>query len=182
MIMEKITDAKVREKYIHKLKEIFLFRYLNEKALSTLGEHVEFLHSSAEEPIVNEGEKSPYLFVVMEGSVNVSTGSGEKNVYLCCLGAGEVFGEAGVFLKMPRTATVTSADESVVMQLHRDQFVEFVRRRPRAGNTVLLVMIHSLLRKLRDTNQELAFERKLDSGQDDVDAMIAGFMQDGDED
>ena len=179
--MDKITDSTTRQQLIEKLKDIFLFRYLNDNARATLGEHVDFFKLQQEELIVTEGEKSPYFFVVMEGSVNVTTGSDEKTVFLGCLGAGEVFGEAAVFLKMPRTATVSSADETIIMQLHRDQFVEFVRRLPRAGNTVLLVMIHSLLRKLRDTNQELAFERKLDSDQGDIDAMIAGFM-DGDED
>lgn len=175
--MTTITDTDTRSRLIDGLGSIFLFRYLNDSALSSLGEFVEFFEYDPGEVIVQEGEKTPYMYIVMDCSVNVFAGEADHEVYICCLGSGEVFGEAGVFLKMRRTASVKSADESVIMRLRRESFVKFVRSQPRAANTVLLVMVHSLLRKLRDTNQELAFERKLDSDQGDIDAMIEGFLQ-----
>ena len=36
-----------------------------------------------------------------------------------------------------------------------------------------MLIIYSLLRKLRAANQELAFERRADIHQDDVDALVA---------
>ncbi|AFG37387.1 cyclic nucleotide-binding domain-containing protein [Spirochaeta africana] len=179
--MKAINEASRRQTLVEGLGSIFLFRYLSDTARRNLGEFVEFFDVAPGETIVQEGEKTPYLYTVIDGSVNVVTGDDSKEVYLCCLGSGEVFGEAGVFLKMRRTASVRAADNAVIMRLQRDQFVQFVRKQPRAANTILLVMVHSLLRKLRDTNQELAFERKLDSDQGDIDAMIAGFLQNGDE-
>jgi CRP/FNR family cyclic AMP-dependent transcriptional regulator len=40
-----------------------------------------------------------------------------------------------------------------------------------------MVIIYGLLRKLREANQELAFERKSDVGQDDIDDLVADFMK-----
>lgn len=179
--MKLINDTTEKNRIIEDLNSIFLFRYLNEQALQTLGEFIEVFQTEPGETIVEEGTKSPYMYIVLDGNVNVFAGEEDKEVYICCLGSGEVFGEAGVFLKMRRTASVRSADEALILRLHRDQFVQFVRKMPRAANTVLLIMVHSLLRKLRDTNQELAFERKLDSGQDDIDSMIAGFLNNEDD-
>ncbi|MFW5801110.1 MAG: cyclic nucleotide-binding domain-containing protein [Spirochaeta sp.] len=179
--MKSIHDTSQRNALVERLGSIFLFRYLSRTARNSLGEFVEFFMVDPDETIVQEGEISPHLYTVLEGSVNVVTGHSDKEVFLCCLGAGEVFGEAGVFMKMKRTASVRAADSVIIMRINRDQFVQFVRKHPRAANTVLLVMVHSLLRKLRDTNQELAFERKLDSDQGDIDAMIAGFLQNGDD-
>jgi hypothetical protein len=38
-----------------------------------------------------------------------------------------------------------------------------------------MVVIYSLLNKLRDANQELAFERRVDVGQADVDSIVSEF-------
>jgi hypothetical protein len=38
------------------------------------------------------------------------------------------------------------------------------------------MIIYGLLRKLREANQELAFERRFDSDQSDIDALIAETM------
>lgn len=179
--MRTIQNEAQRTELVQRLNTIFLFRYLTDSARDTLGQFVSFYETEPGETIVQEGDKSPYMYVVMDGSVNVFAGDETKEVFLCCLGAGEVFGEAGVFLKMKRTASVKAADEAIIMQLHRDAFVKFVRKKPRAANTVLLVIVHSLLRKLHGTNQELAFERKMDYEQSDIDAMIDGFLNNGDE-
>ena len=38
---------------------------------------------------------------------------------------------------------------------------------------MLMIIIYSLLKKLRDANQELAFERKSDIDQNDIDSLVA---------
>jgi len=54
----------------------------------------------------------------------------------------------------------------------------FIRSKPAGGNKLLLVIIYSLLRKLRAANQELAYERKADMDQADVDSLMADMLGD----
>ncbi len=42
---------------------------------------------------------------------------------------------------------------------------------------MLLIIIYGLLRKLRESNQELAFERKSVIAQDDIDDIVESFMK-----
>jgi hypothetical protein len=54
--------------------------------------------------------------------------------------------------------------------------VKFIRTSPAAGNKILMVIIHGLLRKLKMVNHELAFERKSDMDQDDIDQLVANIF------
>ena len=76
-------------------------------------------------------------------------------------------------MKLKRTADVIAAEDTVLLRIQRPEMMEFIRDYPRAGNKILMLIIYSLLRKLRAANQELAFERRADIHQDDVDALVA---------
>jgi hypothetical protein len=41
-----------------------------------------------------------------------------------------------------------------------------------------MIIIYGLLRKLRETNQELAYERKADMGQEDIDDLVESLLKD----
>jgi CRP/FNR family cyclic AMP-dependent transcriptional regulator len=41
---------------------------------------------------------------------------------------------------------------------------------------MLMLIIYSLIKKLRDANQEIAFERKSDISQEDIDTIISDFV------
>jgi len=53
---------------------------------------------------------------------------------------------------------------------------KFIKDYPRSGNKILMLIIYSLLKKLKEVNQELAYERKSDADQDDIDSIIQNFM------
>ena len=106
----------------------------------------------------------------------MSLGSGDKEVYMNSLGPGEVFGEAGLFMSVPRTATVRVEDSATIVRINRSEFAGFLKRHPVAGNKMLIVFIYGLLRKLKLADQELAYERKSDLSQDDVDSMVSSLF------
>ena len=64
------------------------------------------------------------------------------------------------------------------MRVHRTVLAGFLKRHAEAGNKILLVIIFGLLRKLKLADQELAFERKSDMSQADIDAMVDGLFGD----
>lgn len=170
-------DPAKRAEYLRRMKDVILFRYLDEKMLEGILEISGIESYDEQSRIIQEGETDPHFYVVLEGSVTVSVQepSGE-DVYICTIGEGDVFGEAGIFLKSKRTANVTAVSESVLLKLHRERFLEFIKNQPAAGIRMLMIIIYSLLRKLREANQELAFERKADLNQDDIDSFIDGIL------
>ena len=166
-----------------KAAAITTFKYLSHEELDFLLDKATILRCNKQESIVKEDEISPYFFAILSGTVNVSVDEASldgslRSVYICTLGAGDVFGEAGIFIKVKRTATVIADDEATLLRLHRDDISAFIRGKPKGGNKLLLVVIYSLLRKLRAANQELAFERKSDMDQSDVDNLLAEMLGD----
>lgn len=167
--MKTLTDT---ASLIDPVRGIVTFRFLGDAELLDLIAHSEALELEEGEVIVEEGELSPFFFGIAEGTVSVSVGEEDKKVYVNSLGAGDVFGEAGIFMKVPRTATVTAQEKTIILRMHRTELAGFLKRHAEAGNKILLVLIYGLLRKLKLADQELAYERKSDMVQEDVDAMV----------
>ena len=171
--MKTIVD---RSSLAQAARGIVTFRFFEETEMLYLLEHSEALEFEEGEIVVAEGEVSPFFYGIAEGTVSVSLGEEGKEVYVNSLGAGDVFGEAGLFMSVPRTATVRAQSRAVIVRIHRSELAGFLKRYPAAGNKMLIVFIYGLLRKLKLADQELAYERKSDMAQEDVDAMVANIF------
>ena len=79
-------------------------------------------------------------------------------------------------MKVKRTASVTSSTKTTVFRIERTQMLKFIKENPSAGNKFFMVMIYGLLKKLKETNRELAYERKADVDQDDIDALVNDLL------
>ncbi len=162
-----------KEDYRDRFAEVLLFRALSPEARAHLFDRAEARFFDGGEVIVKEGTLSASFFAVLDGSVVVEVTQEDREVYICTLGRGSVFGEAAMFLRSARTATVRAADPSAVLQISRPDWMEFLREFPREGNKALLAIVYGLLGKLRSANQELAYERRGDSAQEEVDSLVA---------
>jgi len=154
-----------------------MFKFFKKNDLEELIKSGKILRYAEGDTIITEGEYSQDFFIVISGCVNVNATEESKNVFICTIGEGEIFGEAGIFSKVKRTASVMASEGTVIVQLKRDDFLQFIRLNSQAGIKLLMIIIYSLLRKLRGVNQELAFERKFDIDQDDIDSIIQGIME-----
>ncbi|WP_319478463.1 cyclic nucleotide-binding domain-containing protein [Marispirochaeta aestuarii] len=168
--MQRFSD---KQKYSDELRSLLLFRPLNNDEIAKFAERSEIISYTENEKIVLEGDVDPSFFIVIRGTVNVTVQQKGSDVFISAIGPGDVFGEAAMFMKLKRTADVIAAEDTVLLRIQRPQMMEFIRDYPRAGNKILMLIIYSLLRKLRAANQELAFERRADIHQDDVDALVA---------
>jgi CRP-like cAMP-binding protein len=167
--------------FVQALRRIITFRFLSDGEILDLLAESDLVAYDEGEAIVNEGEVSPYFFGILDGTVSVCVSEKDGGqVYVNSLGPGDVFGEAGIFMKVKRTATITALGAVTVYRVERSHLVRFIKRHSDAGNKILLVIIFSLLRKLRMVNQELAFERKSDIGQDEIDAMVENLFAEKD--
>lgn len=55
--------------------------------------------------------------------------------------------------------------------------LRFVKKNPIASNKIFMIMIYSLLQKLKEANRELAYERKSDYNQADIDDLINNLIR-----
>lgn len=172
-----MTETKANSIHASVRKSI-LFKHLDEAALKEVLAVSDIVHYKPEDRIISEGEVSSYLYTILHGAVSVRVSERVgKEVYLGVLGEGDVFGEAGIFMSVKRTAHIVSAENTTLLRITREGLLKLIHKYPSAGVKMLLIIIFGLLRKLRESNQELAFERKDVMGQDDVDDIVAQFMK-----
>lgn len=93
---------------------------------------LERLAGSAEEitvepgtEVVREGEQADAFYVIESGSMAVrSRGAGPTDAELPSMSEGQYFGEIGLLNKIPRTATVTAAEQSTLLKITGDDFLQ----------------------------------------------------------
>jgi len=74
------------------------------------------------EAVITQGEIGDSFYIIKEGQFEVWVErDGQKNK-VAVLGPGEYFGEIALLLDMPRTASVVSQGQGLVLQLHKDDF------------------------------------------------------------
>lgn len=158
------------------LRRVLLFRYLSDESVTKLLACSHFTEVDDGEYFIHEHEVESRVFVILEGSCAVMVQQEDREAYVATLGPGQVVGEAAIFANLPRTASVVSKGISRLLCFERNEFLRVLRTEPSAGMRVLFVMVHNLLSKLREVNLELAFERRENVAQDDIDALIGSLM------
>ena len=133
-----------------------------------------------DEIIINENEIDPNMYIIIKGAVSIfikqkCDDDTIKDVYISTISQGDIIGEAAIFLNAKRTAHVVSLLKLTVLKLERKEFYKFINNRPSAGIKILMLIIFSLLNKLKNVNQELAFERKATFDQKDIDKLMNEF-------
>jgi CRP/FNR family transcriptional regulator, cyclic AMP receptor protein len=128
------------------LKSIDLFRALPSEELAQIAEIAEEQPMAAGDLVFGEGEPGDALYLIVEGKVKVHKGQKE----LTRLGLGDVFGEMAVLDSEPRSASVTTLEEAVMLKIARDDFRDILVERPEIAMGVMKV----LTRRLRETSRK----------------------------
>ncbi|MFQ6538208.1 MULTISPECIES: cyclic nucleotide-binding domain-containing protein [Aphanothece] len=114
------------------LRENVLFGHLSSEQLERIAPLTRCLRFAAGEAVVVEGDEGFAMFQVVTGRVQViklMEGGIEKKV--AELGVGTIFGEMSVFTDQPRTATVRTTEESVLLEVERNDLRPLLEGNPR---------------------------------------------------
>lgn len=104
------------------------------------------------EAIVWVGEAGREFFVIEQGKVAITLPDDQgRELVLASLGPGQFFGEISLLDGGPRTATARAETDCTLMELGRDEFLQFVRKHPSAAIHLMTV----LGQRQRDTNEKL---------------------------
>jgi signal transduction histidine kinase len=100
--------------------------------------------------ILREGESSDALYVIEQGSVEISASIGpHEHRVLATFGVGDYFGEIAVIDSKPRSATAIAKTHTVVRRISREKVWRMFTRSPR----LLVTMMRGFSHRLREFDQ-----------------------------
>jgi MFS family permease len=109
------------------LRSIDLFAPLDPATHEQLARSLVETRYAPGDVLVREGEESDLFYVIESGRVQITQSEGtEARRVLRTEGPGEYFGEIGLLRDVPRTATVTAQEDTVVLCLAREDFLRAV--------------------------------------------------------
>ena len=136
--------------YTELLQKVSLFQNVELKELERIAALLQSREVRRDAQIVAQDEPGDSLFVIARGRVKVVLfGDTGREVILTLLKAGDFFGEMSLVDDLPRSANVIAQEDSTVLILKREQFVEHVVNTP---STALNVMAE-LSRRLRRADE-----------------------------
>jgi hypothetical protein len=105
------------------LRAIPMFGPLNPVTLDALARALVRVEVAAGDVVVHEGDESDRFYVIQSGLVQVTAADG---LVLREEGPGDHFGEIGLLRDVPRTATITALEGTVLLALPREEFLDAV--------------------------------------------------------
>jgi len=114
------------------LESVPLFSWVPRDELVSLLTAVEPVRVAAGNSVVEEGRPGDSLYLVVSGTLAVTTQTPEDvgTVEVGRLGPGDFFGEVSLLTGVPRTATVTAVTEAELLRLGRETVEDLRRRHP----------------------------------------------------
>ncbi|MFT4975410.1 MAG: serine/threonine protein phosphatase PrpC [Myxococcota bacterium] len=134
------------------MEELFLFRDLPFHARLRVSRICEELFFTPGQELVREGEPGDAMYVIVQGSVDVS----HSGVRLASLTAGQHFGELGLLKESTRSATVRGAAYGSAIVIRRAQLLDFTKRDTDLGNQLLWRLLAALGDRLRAMNTRVS--------------------------
>jgi len=108
----------------------YLFPGVNEALLGELVDKAVVQSLGKDAIVFRQGDRADAFYLIRNGMVKISKKSGEKEVVLSYLVAGNFFGEAALFSDADRTATVTTIFPSDLIKLSKRDFTAFLAAHP----------------------------------------------------
>jgi len=147
--------------HVELLKKVPLFENVDEGELGSISQMLVEKSFSKDATIVAKDESGDAMYIIARGRVKVvMPGDGGREVILNILKAGDFFGEMALVEASQRSADVIAAEDTKVLVLKRDVFVDHVLKNPK----VALNIMAELSRRLRRADELISDLALLDVG------------------
>jgi CRP/FNR family cyclic AMP-dependent transcriptional regulator len=152
------------------LKQVPLFALLDQEETELLAAQVELKNYAARQRIYKIGEPGGRAYVVVSGQARVSTvDQDQQEVVLEEPTAGDFFGFASMLQQTPHETGAIALQETVCVEVDREDIFELIQRKPHAGMDMLAVLgrqyhaAHQLVRvrSMRNPNEVIEQEATL---------------------
>jgi putative peptide zinc metalloprotease protein len=119
-----------RREAVDLFRSLPLTEDLSDEAREEIADHVELIRVDAGRPIVRQGERGDYFYVVRSGTFEVSVeGTDGEQRRLRTLERGRSFGEVALLERTTRTATVRAVEPSQVFAIDKGTFDRVIAER-----------------------------------------------------
>jgi uncharacterized membrane protein len=163
------------------LKHVPLFALLDEEETAVLANQVELVTFAPRQRIYKIGDSRGQAYVVVSGRVRVSTvDQDQQEVIVDEPTHGEFFGFASMLERTPHQTEAIAIDETVCVEVDRDDIAVLLQRKPLAGMDMLQVLgrqFHSaqqLVRLRANRHPNEIIDKEATFGERVAD-MVAGF-------
>jgi uncharacterized membrane protein len=163
------------------LKQVPLFALLDEEETSVLAGQVEVRTFAARQRIYKMGDAGGRAYVMVSGSVRVTTvDEDQQEVVVDEPAAGEFFGFASMLDGTPHQTSATAVDQTVCIEVDRHDISVLLQRKPLAGMDMLAVLgkqfhaAQQLVRIRASRNPNEVIEERSTFGERVADS-VAGF-------
>ena len=130
-------EGQLMDKLVQGLSKSPLFASLKPEQLQQITARAEFLQYDAGEGIVEEGEVSDSFFFLLNGEARVLVGGGKPEpIEVGILQHPDCFGEMGLLLDKPRSATVTARSAIALLKFNAQLFSYFMQKIPEFGLSI----------------------------------------------
>jgi len=126
------TSGSTADVRVTRLAGLPLFAGVPASVLEAVAAKLQPVAVTAGEVVIRQGDPADRFYVIEDGRFDVARvpAPGAAPEHLRTMGPGEVFGEIGLLRGVPRTATVTAADEGRLLALAGADFLELVNAGP----------------------------------------------------
>ena len=130
------------------LKSLSIFNDTPETILAEMAHLMVDMHIHTAEKIVNEGEIGNCMYIISDGTVNVSKG----NQVLMQMGPRDFFGELSLLDTETRSASVTATTDCSLFRIDQEPFYDLIESRPEVVKGVIKI----LCKRIRAANQKIS--------------------------
>src|SRR5580704_19702049 len=163
------------------LKHVPLFALLDDDEIAVLAAQVELTQFAPRRRIYTIGDPGLHAYILISGDVQVTTvDEDHQEVVVDQPGHGQFFGFASMLDQTPHQTNAIALDESICVEISRDDIATLLQRKPMAGMDMLTVLGHQfhasqqLVRIRASRNANEVIEEEYTFGEHIADA-VASF-------
>ena len=139
------------------LRQLPLFVGLAEEDLERLCAMAETETLPAGEVLMEEGGLGDALYVILDGTFEITKRSQERDLWIATRGPGEMLGEISLLERTPRSATVRAATDCRVLRIRREDFEQLLTK----SSSAAMAMLRTVTARLRNTELMLRQSEKM---------------------
>jgi CRP-like cAMP-binding protein len=141
---------------IELLRNVSLFRELNEDELAAVAALFSGHDAKPKEKILEEGVPVTHFYVIREGVVHVRRLAQKRQMLLGRLGRGMFFGEINLFDPGVSTASIHAMNDVKLAVCGYESLRKFMSSNPATGYKIATAMLSEMAKRLRSTSARLA--------------------------
>jgi uncharacterized membrane protein len=123
------------------LTQVPLFALLDDEEAAVLAAQVELKRFAPRQRIYRMGDPSQHAYIMMSGSVRVTTvDEDHQEVLVDEPGNGDFFGFASMLEQTPHQTNAIALEDTVCLEVGRDDIATLLQRKPMAGMDMLTVL------------------------------------------